>query len=140
MAAGPVTSQPARRATRPLGSPRKQQEAPAIERKTAKDFIAEGVEDDTADFVEEDIRFGIDDVKDPFLEREKEEQLEKEIEEGETLRKSVGSTVDVTGCWWCHETRTSTRKRGRGTDGREGSSELSGIPCRSGRLGRGENV
>lgn len=86
------------RATRALGT--KKPRAPStVQKKTAADFIAEGVEDDadTGAFVAEDIRFGIDDVTDPFkVDEDAETELRRETE-SESERASIGKSVDVTG-------------------------------------------
>lgn len=90
-----------------------------IEKKTAADFIAEGIQDDVEDmdpsvfddipmpssigstatenFVQEDIRFGVGDVADPFLEESVKNLAAKELATEEADKKSVGKQLDVTG-------------------------------------------
>lgn len=86
------------RATRALGT-KKPRAPPTLQKKSAADFIAEGVEDDVEvdGFVAEDIRFGIDDLTDPFrLDEEAETELRRESE-SESERANIGKNVDVTG-------------------------------------------
>lgn len=68
-----------------------------FERRTAADFIAEGVVDDVDDLstfaAKDDIRFGIDDLKDPF----KEEAQKQDAEAKKLSEESIGKVVDVTG-------------------------------------------
>lgn len=88
-----------RRATRALG--RRKLPAPiAIQKKSASDFIAEGVVDDVEDtspFAEADIRFGIDDVQDPFKRDDVEEKKRRDQAEEENVAASVGRVTNVTG-------------------------------------------
>lgn len=86
------------RVTRALGS-KKLRQSPIYKKKSAAEFLAEGVEDDNDDnaFAEADIRFGIDDDLDPFkLDEEKEEELKRKAEEEGDLAR-VGKGSDVTG-------------------------------------------
>lgn len=87
------------RAVRALGNKRASDADTDVvfEKKTAADFIAEGVVDDVDDVAsfatKEDIRFGIDDLKDPF----KEDAQKQDDEEKKLLEEYVGQTVNVTG-------------------------------------------
>lgn len=86
------------RATRALGT-KKPRAPPKLQKKSAADFIAEGVEDDVDldGFIAEDIRFGIDDVTDPFkVDEEAETELRRESE-SESERANIGKSVNVTG-------------------------------------------
>lgn len=87
------------RAVRALGkSP--PEEKPFLGRKTAADFIAEGVVDDvdeSSTLPVSDIQFGIDDIKDPFKQEVKEQEEEKMKSEKEIMSESIGQVVDVTG-------------------------------------------
>lgn len=86
------------RVTRALGS-KKFREPPTFKKKSAKEFVAEGVEDEVEDnmFAEADIRFGIDDILDPFqVDEEKKGELKKRKEE-ESERARIGKSFDVTG-------------------------------------------
>lgn len=87
------------RATRALGSKKVTTPAKLETKKTAADFIAEGVEDDTGagDFIAEDIRFGIDDVLDPFKEDDEVQSEKRRESEVESERASIGKSIDVTG-------------------------------------------
>lgn len=88
------------RAVRALGTAAAKERAPFTQRKTAADFIAEGVVDDvdeSSPFVPADIRFGIDDIKDPFQEDSDKEEEERIISEQQQLEDSVGQSQDVTG-------------------------------------------
>lgn len=89
----------ASRATRALGT-KKVTTPPKLEtRKTAADFIAEGVVDDmdSSDFIAEDIRFGIDDVLDPFKEDDAAENKIRKESEAESERANIGKSINVTG-------------------------------------------
>lgn len=87
------------RAVRALGNKRSSNSDTDVvfEKKTAADFIAEGVVDDVDDVssfaTKDDIRFGIDDLKDPF----KEDAQKQDDEEKKLLEGYVGQTVNVTG-------------------------------------------
>lgn len=87
------------RAVRALGNKRSSDADTDVvfEKKTAADFIAEGVVDDVDDVssfaTKDDIRFGIDDLKDPF----KEDAQRQDDEEKKLLKEYVGQTVNVTG-------------------------------------------
>ncbi|PXF41492.1 FK506-binding protein 59 [Gracilariopsis chorda] len=91
-----------KRVTRALGQRRERSAPPQIGKKTRADFIAEGIVDDVDDdlggqLAPADIRFGIADVNDPFKLDEAEIAKQREEEESEKARRSVGQFVDVTG-------------------------------------------
>lgn len=95
MAAGPEGL----KAVRALGQ-KKPRAPPAVSKKTAADFIAEGVVDDVDEvpsFEEADIRFGIDDVVDPFNADAEAEAEQKILSDAEKQRLDVGKNLDVTG-------------------------------------------
>lgn len=86
------------RVTRALGST-KPREPVSYKKKSAAEFVAEGVEDEVEDnvFAENDIRFGVDDILDPFkADEEKEGELKRKTEE-ESERVRIGKSFDVTG-------------------------------------------
>lgn len=88
------------RAVRALGTSPPSKSPSFSTRKTAADFIAEGVVDDVEEsspFLASDIRFGIDDVKDPFKEDDLKQNAQRVQFEQEQLEQSVGQTVDVIG-------------------------------------------
>ncbi|KAI0561267.1 Peptidylprolyl isomerase [Gracilaria domingensis] len=91
-----------KKVTRALGTRREPKASKLITKKTREDFIAEGIVDDVDDgiptqFAPADIRFGIDDVQDPFR-IEQAELAKKGAEmEAEKARESVGQSMDVTG-------------------------------------------
>lgn len=85
---------------RALGQ-KKSRPPPSIPKKTASDFIAEGVVDDVDEdetkFIEEDIRFGIDNVIDPFSrDADEDEEREQQVQAAKDLA-DVGKLLDVTG-------------------------------------------
>lgn len=87
--------------TSALGQRREPKTPMQITKKTRQDFIAEGIVDegDEADsqFVEEDIRFGIDDLKDPFKEQDAEQAKQRAEEQMDGIQSTVGKAVDVSG-------------------------------------------
>lgn len=88
------------RAVRALGKPNTEKIQPFTQRKTAADFISEGIVDDTEEsspFSISDIRFGIDDVKDPFKEDSQKKDAERNQLEQQEAEQVVGQALDVTG-------------------------------------------
>ncbi|CAN8067077.1 unnamed protein product [Agarophyton chilense] len=90
------------RATRALGTRREPTTLKNITKKKREDFIAEGIVDDIDDgvptqFEPVDIRFGIDDVKDPFKEEQDELEKKDAEEDAEKMRKTGNEAVNVTG-------------------------------------------
>lgn len=89
---------PEPRVVRALGT-KTAREPVAFKKKTAAEFLAEGIEDDVEGniFAEADIRFGISDVKDPFkIDAEKEGDLKRKSET-QTDIDSIGVALDITG-------------------------------------------
>eukprot|EP00177_Eucheuma_denticulatum_P008546 GFKZ01015556.1.p2 GENE.GFKZ01015556.1~~GFKZ01015556.1.p2 ORF type:complete len:410 (+),score=75.20 GFKZ01015556.1:274-1503(+) len=89
---------PTPRVTRALGT-RAAREPVVFKKKTAAEFLAEGVEDDVEGniFAQADIRFGINDVKDPFkIDADKEGELKRKSETQSDI-ESIGVALDITG-------------------------------------------
>lgn len=88
------------RAVRALGTTPAKETKSFSQRKTAADFIAEGVVDDVEEsspFIPADIRFGIDDIKDPFKEDSVREEEERVMSAQQQMEDAVGKAQDVTG-------------------------------------------
>lgn len=108
MAAGPRVEAPAEAEKKGVLGKAVRPGPPAIPRKTAEDFVAEGVVDDAdeeaAAFEEADIRFEVDDVSDPFkvgnaggagAEADARERAEKVARKEEIARMRLGKEAVV---------------------------------------------